>query len=44
MRFKLQRSNDAKQPYFDIQAAGNYETLATRETYVPRPTPNTPLT
>ncbi len=35
MRFKLQRSKDAKQPYyFEIQAAGNYETLATSETYV----------
>lgn len=31
MRFKLQRSNGPKQPYyyFEIQAAGNYETLAT---------------
>lgn len=35
MRFKPQRSNDPKQPYyFEIQAAGNYETLATSETYV----------
>lgn len=35
VRFKLQRSNDPKQPYyFEIQAAGNYETLATSETYV----------
>ena len=35
MRFKLQRSNDAEQPYyFEIQAAGNDETLATSETYV----------
>ncbi len=35
MRFKLQRSNDPKQPcYFEILAAGNYETLATSETYV----------
>ena len=35
MRFKLQRSNDPQQPfYFEIQAAGNYETLATSETYV----------
>jgi len=30
MRFKLQRSKDPQQPfYFEIQAAGNYETLAT---------------
>ena len=35
MRFKLQRSNDPQQPYyFEIQAAGNYETLATSEAYV----------
>jgi uncharacterized protein YegP (UPF0339 family) len=35
VRFKLQRSTDAQQPYyFEIQAAGNYETLATSETYV----------
>jgi len=35
MRFKLQHSKDPKQPfYFEIQAAGNYETLATSETYV----------
>lgn len=35
MRFKRQRSNDPKQPYyFEIQAAGNYESLATSETYV----------
>jgi uncharacterized protein YegP (UPF0339 family) len=35
MRFKLQRSQDSSQPYyFEIQAAGNYETLATSETYV----------
>jgi uncharacterized protein YegP (UPF0339 family) len=35
VRFKLQRSNDPKQPfYFEIQASGNYETLATSETYV----------
>ena len=34
MRFKLQRSQDPNQPYyFEIQAAGNYETLATSETY-----------
>jgi hypothetical protein len=45
VRFKLQRSNDPKQPYyFEIQAAGNYETLATSETYVSRLTRNTPLT
>ena len=33
MRFKLQRSKDPKQPYnyFEIQAAGNYETLATSD-------------
>lgn len=35
MRFKLQRSNDPKQSYyFEIHAAGNYETPATSETYV----------
>ena len=35
MRFKLQRGTSATQPfYFEIQAAGNYETLATSETYV----------
>ena len=35
MRFKLQKSKDPKQPYyFEIQATGNYETLATSETYV----------
>ncbi|MCA1671379.1 MAG: YegP family protein [Actinobacteria bacterium] len=35
MRFKLQRSQDSSQPYyFEIQAAGNHETLATSETYV----------
>lgn len=35
MRFKLQHSTDQKQPfYFEIQATGNYETLATSETYV----------
>jgi len=35
MRFKLQRSKSTTQPfYFEIQAAGNYETLATSETYV----------
>jgi uncharacterized protein YegP (UPF0339 family) len=34
MRFKLQNSDDADQPYyFEIQATGNYETLATSETY-----------
>lgn len=35
MRFKLQNSQDPEQPfYFEIQASGNYETLATSETYV----------
>jgi uncharacterized protein YegP (UPF0339 family) len=35
MRFKLQRSGDAQQPYyFEVQASGNFETLATSETYV----------
>lgn len=35
MRFKLQRSKSTTQGfYFEIQAAGNYETLATSETYV----------
>lgn len=35
MRFKLQNSNSTSQPfYFEIQAGGNYETLATSETYV----------
>jgi uncharacterized protein YegP (UPF0339 family) len=35
MRFKLQNSNDPQQPfYFEIQASGNFETLATSETYV----------
>ena len=35
MRFRLQRSKDPKQPfYFEIQASGNYETLAPSETYV----------
>ena len=35
MRFKLQKSTDAQQPfYFEIQASGNNETLATSETYV----------
>jgi len=34
MRIKLQRSMDSEQPYyFEIQAAGNSETLATSETY-----------
>lgn len=34
MRFKLQPSDDAQQPfYFEIQASGNFETLATSETY-----------
>ncbi len=38
MRFKIQRSNDPDQPYyFEIQASGNYETLATSETYVSKP-------
>lgn len=32
MRFKINRSRDL-QFYFEIQAAGNYETLATSETY-----------
>jgi uncharacterized protein YegP (UPF0339 family) len=35
MRFKLQNSADPQQPfYFEIQASGNFETLATSETYV----------
>lgn len=35
MRFKLQPSADPAQPfYFEIQATGNFETLATSETYV----------
>jgi uncharacterized protein YegP (UPF0339 family) len=35
MRFKLQRTKNPSQPYyFEIQASGNYETLATSETYV----------
>jgi uncharacterized protein YegP (UPF0339 family) len=35
MRFKLQNSTDPQQPYyFEIQASGNFETLATSETYV----------
>ena len=35
MRFKLQSSNDPQQPYyFEIQASGNFETLATSETFV----------
>jgi uncharacterized protein YegP (UPF0339 family) len=35
MRFKLQKSADPQQPYyFEVQASGNYETLATSETYV----------
>lgn len=34
MRFKLQPSDDTQQPfYFEIQASGNFETLATSETY-----------
>lgn len=32
MRFKISKSKDG-QYYFEIQAAGNYETLATSETY-----------
>jgi uncharacterized protein YegP (UPF0339 family) len=32
MRFKISRSTDG-QYYFEIQAGGNYETLATSETY-----------
>lgn len=32
MRFKISKSQDG-QYYFEIQAAGNYETLATSETY-----------
>lgn len=32
MRFKISKSSDG-QYYFEIQAAGNYETLATSETY-----------
>jgi len=33
--FKLQRSQEPNHPYYsEIQAAGNYETLATSETYV----------
>lgn len=45
MRFKLQRSKDPQQPfYFEIQASGNYETLATSETYVEKATRNTPST
>ncbi len=35
MRFKLQRSKSTTQGfYFEIQAAGNFATLATSETYV----------
>lgn len=35
MRFKIGRSKNPEQPYyFEIQASGNYETLATSETYV----------
>lgn len=33
MRFSISLSSDG-QYYFEIQAAGNYETLATSETYV----------
>ena len=32
MRFKISKSRNS-QYYFEIQAAGNYETLATSETY-----------
>ncbi|TFV92605.1 DUF1508 domain-containing protein [Blastococcus sp. CT_GayMR20] len=32
MRFKISESTDG-QYYFEIQAGGNYETLATSETY-----------
>lgn len=32
MRFKISKSSDG-QYYFEIQAGGNYETLATSETY-----------
>lgn len=32
MQFKISKSTDG-QYYFEIQAAGNYETLATSETY-----------
>jgi uncharacterized protein YegP (UPF0339 family) len=32
MRFKISKSTDG-QYYFEIQAGGNYETLATSETY-----------
>ena len=35
MRFKLQLSDDPQQPYyFEIQASGNFGTIATSETYV----------
>lgn len=33
MRFKLSKASNG-QTYFEIQASGNYETLATSETYV----------
>lgn len=32
MRFKISKASDG-QYYFEIQAGGNYETLATSETY-----------
>lgn len=32
MRFKLSKASNG-QTYFEIQATGNYETLATSETY-----------
>lgn len=32
MKFKISKSSDG-QYYFEIQAAGNHETLATSETY-----------
>jgi uncharacterized protein YegP (UPF0339 family) len=33
MRFKISKSQN-DQYYFEIQAGGNYETLATSETYI----------
>lgn len=45
MRFKLQRSKDPQQPfYFEIQAAGNYETLAQAKRTWRRLMRNTPST
>lgn len=32
-RFKLQRTSDGQQFYFEEQADGNHETLTTSETY-----------